>query len=344
MQTLNELAGEGGDDPVFALRIVAVDDGGEARFLSTDMQQTADRNGLTWEHADCPVQVDACWDGPRLKVRLRNPGSQRLAVDFYGPLATRLSERNAVAHVPQVGGVVFPVRDSNYLHHNSGQLASLFMILQMGGGGVALGHEKTSEDEGRYRSGIAVHGQGLAIGPHSAKISDQVGSAIELGMGKLVAGAPAADLGGVACFVENVLLEPESEQALGPYLVLPYEGAWTQGAALLREKRYRRLMKPRPGWFKPVHNCAELGGIEAQIPVFDPPSVVGYLISAGNTRVLTVANVAMRSGVDHPVTVTLPMPAKTLYDRVEYRYYDVRDGQAELRLKPYGVMALEVIA
>ncbi len=644
------------DDPIFALRIVAVDDGGETRFLSTDMRETDDGNASTWEHADSPVQVHASWQGSRYEIRLCNHGPRRLAVDFYGPLLTRLSERDAVAHVPQVGGVVFPVQGSNYLHHNSGQLASLFMILQMGERGVALGHEKTAEDEGRYRSGIAVHGQGLAIGAHSAKISDQVGSAIESGMGKLVAGAPAADLGGVACFVENVMLEPESEQVVGPYLVLPYEGAWTQGAALLREKRYPRPMKPRPAWFKPVHNCAEIcwgqatkdftnmatireeqrqwgsplfslnyyfethskmtwgssfknsggaaefggdealfkaidevhrqgskvlfyvtpwsltcgydqtqvcidrnwylqehpgadasplldygefgkfacpcpmheparqwvvegiaetlkkypidgfffdeaaaivnrpcynpehnhrqpyiwtygnylvfrdlrramdkinpdaiilseggselyrefidgclghtngwslgrhgapvtravvpgvaifdsvtgipasmaaeaavkekrfimeteqmlgiqfaggipyyvngagagrlaniwpeheryrraypemfsGDIEAAVPAFEPGSVVGYLIRSGDTRVLTVANPqGWGWGNGHAITVTLPVPAKTLYDRVEYRYYDVRDGQAELRLKPYGVMALEVIA
>ncbi len=260
MGALHKLFDAPDTDPLFGLRVVFPDHR-DVRLLSTEMVVRQQGDCTVFSAAAIPIAVRLGFQAPALTVELENAGQDRLAVDFYGPLATRLTERDAVAHIPQVGGVVFPVRDSNYLHHNSGQLASLFMILQMGGRGVALGHEKTAEDEGRYRSGIAAHGQGLSIGAHSAKISDQVGSAIESGMGKLVAGAPAADLGGVACFVENVTLEPESEQVLGPYLILPYEGAWTQGAALLREHRYPRPMKPRPGWFKPVHNCAELGGM-----------------------------------------------------------------------------------
>lgn len=257
-KSLQELLHSRPGDPLFALRVVACAGERESRFLSSDLEETRDATGVTYTHADCPVRVQLRWRAPRLEVSLRNTGKQRLAVDFYGPLATRLTERDAVAHVPQVGGVVFPVKDSNYLHHNSGQLAALFMILQTGGSGLALGHEKTAEDEGRYRSGIAVHGQGLPIGAYSAKVSDRVGSAIESSMGKLMPGAPAADLGGVACFVENVTLPPGAVQAVGPYLILPYDGAWTQGAALLRAHRYPRKMRSRPAWFKPVHNCAEI--------------------------------------------------------------------------------------
>lgn len=650
MRSIQRLLGAQTTDPLFALRLVT-DTGAETRLLSTDMQPTGRGRTVVYRRADCPVRVTVRWEKPRLHITIANTGQNRLTVDFYGPIVPRLTERDALAYIPQVGGVVWPVKDANYLGHNSGQLASLFLILQTGHTGLALSQEKTAADEGRYRSGIAVHRQGLPIGPYTAKISNAMGSAIETRMGDLIKGEPAADLGGVACYTENLVLPADARLELGPYLILPYTGAWTQGAALLREHRYPRPMKPRPAWFKPVHNCAELGGmrhfddlahwrrqqrhwgtpvfsliyyfetptkmtwgssfknrggakrfggdkalfkaiddlhregtkvlfyitpwsltvgydqtqvcldrhwnmqehpgtdasplldygefgkfvcpcpghaparqwvvegiaatlkkypidgfffdeaaaivnrpchnpahrhdnpyiwtygnyqvlrdlrramdrinpdsiiiseggselyrewidgciahtngwslgrhaapvtravirdvaifdsvtgipahmaaeaavkekrfimetehmlgiqfaggvpyyinndhagrlaklwpeheeyrraypelfagdIEAQLPVFDPPGAVGYLIRSGDTRVLTVANVATRWGVDHPVTVSLPVPARTLYDRVEYRYYDVRNGQAALRLKPYGVMALEVL-
>jgi len=363
-------------DPLFALRVVNPV-GGETRLLSTDMRLTARAAAVTYAHPDCSVHVQLRWRAPRLEVSLRNAGRARLAVDFYGPLVTRLTERGCKAHIPQVGGVVFPVKDSNYLHHNSGQLASLFMILQAGEAGLALGHEKTAEDEGRYRSGIAVHGRGLPIGRYSGKISDKVGSAVENKMGDLLAGEPASELGGVACFAENLVLGPRESRALGPYLILPYTGAWTQGAALLREHRYPRRYRPRPRWFESVHNLSEIccgpekrfdalastwreqrawgsplfalcwffkGNIEARLPVFEPGDVIGYLIRHGETLILTAANLMGWGFADgQRIKVTLPVPAATLYDRVRYRYYEVRDGKAEIRLKPHGVVALEIL-
>lgn len=647
---LRKLLGGRGDDPVFAARIVCPA-GGETKLLSTDMKMARRGKAAVFTRGDCPLRVEMAFGAPRLEIRVTNTGKQRMTVDFYGPLATRLTDRDAVAHIPQVGGVVMPVKECNYLHHNSGQLASLFVILQSGDTGLALGHEKTPEDEGRYRSGIAVHGKGLPVGSYTAKASDSVGSAIDSKMGDLVTGEPASDLGGVACFSENMVLGPGGSMDLGPYLVLPYKGQWTMGAALLRGNRYQRKFRARPPWFKPVHNCAELGGmrnfddlvhwrreqrkwgtpvfsliyyfetptkmtwgssfrnrggakrfggdkalfkaiddlhregskvlfyitpwsltvgydqtqvcldrkwnmqehpgrdasplldygdfgkfacpcpghaparkwvvdgiaetlrkypidgfffdeaaaiinrpchnpahrhdnpyiwtygnylvlrdlrramdrinpdsiiiseggselyrewidgciahtngwscgrhgapvtravvrdiaifdsvtgipairvaeaavkekrfvmetehmlgiqfaggvpyyinndhagrlaklwieheeyrraypelfsgdIEAQMPVFDPPTAVGYLIRSGDSLVLTVANVGTRWGVDHPVTVTLPVAARTLYDRVEYKYHDVRDGRVEMRLKPYGVAAFDVL-
>jgi hypothetical protein len=257
VDALRELLGGQADDPLFALRAVA-ENGVETRLLSSDMQATECDASIDYTFGDLPIRLECRLDGAALNITVTNAGPEATAVDFYGPLVTRLAERGCKAHIPQVGGVVFPVKDSNYLHHNSGQLASLFMILQTGEVGLALGHEKTSEDEGRYRSGIAVHGRGLPIGRYSGEISDKVGSAVENKMGDLLDGEPASELGGVACFTENMVLYPSESRALGPYLILPYTGSWTQGAALLRQHRYPRRYRPRPRWFESVHNLSEI--------------------------------------------------------------------------------------
>lgn len=254
---IRKLLGGGKLDPLFAVRIVAPD-GHETRMLSTDMVAAARGGTIVYSRRGCPVSVTMRFKEPRLHMALQNAGRQKLTVDFYAPIATRLTDRNAMAYIAQVGGAVMPVKECNYLHHNSGQLAALFMVLQRAGEGLALGHEKAAADEGRYRSGIAVHGKGLPIGPISSGISDKVGSGIEQKMGVLTPGGPACELGGIACFSENLVLEGEASFTLGPYLLLPYKGQWTKGAALLRQHRYPRKYRPRPRWFKPIHNCAEI--------------------------------------------------------------------------------------
>jgi hypothetical protein len=257
VEKIRAALGGGSSDPLFAMRIVQPD-GKETQMLSTNMDGTVHGESIFYSCENCPVQVSLRFDQPRLHVTVKNSGKEKLGIDFYAPVATRLTDRKTKACIAQVGGVVIPVKDCNYLHHNSGQLAALFMLLQRDGEGLALSHEKTAEDEGRYRSGIAVHSEGLPIGPISARISDKVGSAIEQRMGTLTPGDPACELGGVACFSENLVLSGGAALDLGPYLLLPYKGQWTQGAALLRKHRYQRRFRPRPNWFKPVHNCAEI--------------------------------------------------------------------------------------
>jgi uncharacterized protein (DUF736 family) len=240
-------------DPVFGLRVV-FPDGREASLLSAEMKIQEQNGRSVYSAPDFPVSVTIEFKASALTAHVANAGSDQLEVDFYAPIVSRLAEGEFTAYIPQVGGITIPVKDANYLQHNSGQLASLFMILQAEKGGIALGHEKSAEDEGRYRSGIMVHRQGVVLGQHKAQVSDQVGSAIKVKLAE-----PACDAGGVACFTENFILHATESLKLGPYLILAYEGGeWTKGAALLREHRYPRKYRPRPKWFRDIHNCAEI--------------------------------------------------------------------------------------
>lgn len=159
-----------------------------------------------WCDGDAPAGADglqvrrvghaAAADHESFSLALTNQTAAPLPVDVYAPLLAGLVNRGFTAYVPHAGGAVFPVKDANFLIHSLGQLTSLFLILhsEAEDGGIVIAQEKSSEDEGRYRTGLNINGKGLPKGEAAEQIQGRAGSLIDTAR----ADVGEDDLGGIA--------------------------------------------------------------------------------------------------------------------------------------------------
>ncbi len=193
--------------------------------------------------------ASACHARPRADdvveyvVELTNTGHEALDFDCYAAVLTGL--RGATAYLPVHGGAVLPVQDADYTVHNLGGLTIPAAVLhQPDNTGFVIAQEKMPADEARYRTGLLVHGRGLPA-RHIKEVKGVAMSLVDT-----QAGQAREDLGGVAAFVESLVLASGEKAQLGPYLVAPYRGTWLDGAALLRKIRRPRTLRP---WTAPLN-------------------------------------------------------------------------------------------
>lgn len=220
--------------PVFVIRVTP-ESAAPYYLSSTEMSVRRQHQKTVFTHAQSPLRVTTqlrpiASEVEQISLQLTNTGTACLALQLFTPLLTDLATRGVVGYVSHEQGDVLPVQESDYQVYASNPQAPMFMLLHAGENGIGLGRmANTTADS---RTGVLIHGAGIPLGLFAVPPADSLGAERPERM--------LANLGGVASFLEDLRLPGNATTHLGPYLLIRYEGDWTEGAARLKALRASR--------------------------------------------------------------------------------------------------------